>query len=34
LGIEVVQITGAAAKEEVLADIAEGPLDFPFVLAR
>jgi hypothetical protein len=32
LGIEIVEVAEAAAEKEVLADIAEGPLDFPLGL--
>jgi hypothetical protein len=34
LGVEVFEITEATAEEEVLADVAERSLDFPFVFAR
>ena len=34
LHIQIIEIAEAAAEEEVLADVAERPLDFPFVLAR
>ena len=31
LGVEIVEVAEAAAEEEVLADVAERPLDFPFI---
>jgi len=34
LSVEVVEVAEAAAEKEVLADIAERPLDFPLVFAR
>jgi len=34
LGVEIVEVAEDAAEEEVLADVAERPLDLPLVFAR